>query len=56
VPIERTFGVAERIDSDGDVVVELDEEAVAAAADALLAAGVQTIAIAFLWSVRNDAH
>jgi N-methylhydantoinase A len=56
VPIERTFGVAERIDSDGDVVVELDEQAVAAAADALVAAGVETIAIAFLWSVRNDAH
>jgi N-methylhydantoinase A len=56
VPIERTFGVAERIDSDGDVVVELDEAAVAAAADALVAAGVETIAIAFLWSVRNDAH
>jgi N-methylhydantoinase A len=56
VPIERTFGVAERIDSDGDVVVELDEAAVAVAADALVAAGVETIAIAFLWSVRNDAH
>jgi N-methylhydantoinase A len=56
VPIERTFGIAERIDSDGDVVVELDEDAVAAAADALVAAGVETIAIAFLWSVRNDAH
>ena len=56
VPIERTFGVAERIDSEGDVVVALDEEAVAAAADALLAAGVDTIAIAFLWSVRNGAH
>ena len=26
VPIERTFGVAERIDSDGDVVVALDED------------------------------
>jgi len=48
VPIERTFGVAERIDSDGDVVVELDEAAVAAAADALVEAGVETIAIAFL--------
>jgi N-methylhydantoinase A len=56
VPIERTFGVAERIDSDGDVVVALDEAAVAAAADSLLAAGVDTIAIAFLWSVRNGAH
>ena len=35
------------------IVVALNEEAVAAAADALLAAGVDTIAIAFLWSVRN---
>jgi N-methylhydantoinase A len=56
VPSERTFGVAERIDSDGDVVVELDQAAVAAASEALVAAGVETIAIAFLWSVRNDAH
>lgn len=56
VPIERTFGVAERIDSDGDVVVALEEEAVAAAADSLVAAGVETIAIAFLWSVRNSVH
>jgi N-methylhydantoinase A len=56
VPIERTFGVAERIDSDGDVVVALEEEAVAAAADSLVAAGVDTIAIAFLWSVRNSVH
>ena len=56
VPIERTHGVAERVDSDGDVVVELNEDEAAAAADALLAAGVETIAIAFLWSVRNDAH
>src|ERR1700704_5997794 len=48
VPIERTHGVAERIDSDGDVVVALDEAAVAAAAEALLEAGVDTIAIASL--------
>jgi N-methylhydantoinase A len=56
VPIELTHGVAERVDSDGDVVVALDEAAVAEAADALLAAGVDTIAIAFLWSVRNPEH
>ncbi len=56
VPIELIHGVAERVDSDGEVVVELDEQAVAEAADALLGAGVDTIAIAFLWSVRNPAH
>src|ERR1700710_332813 len=46
VPIERTFRVAERIDSHGALVVALDETAVAEAADALVAAGVETIAIA----------
>src|SRR5262245_12900754 len=56
VPIELTPGVAERVDSDGDVVVALDEAAVAKAADALAQAGVDTIAIAFLWSVRNPDH
>ncbi|HEX2392860.1 MAG TPA: hydantoinase/oxoprolinase family protein [Solirubrobacterales bacterium] len=56
VPLERTHGVSERIDSDGEVVVALNEGEVAAAADALLEAGVETIAIAFLWSVRNPEH
>jgi N-methylhydantoinase A len=36
--------------------VPLDENAVTEAARALVAEGVETIAIAFLWSVRNDAH
>jgi N-methylhydantoinase A len=56
VPPDRVHGVAERIDSDGNEVVALDEEEVAAAADALVAAGVDTIAIAFLWAVRNPEH
>src|SRR5262249_40934771 len=33
-----------------------DEDEVAGAARALVADGVDTIAIAFLWAVRNDAH
>jgi N-methylhydantoinase A len=56
VPISRVHGVAERMDSHGEEVVALDEAAVTAAAQALVADGVDTIAIAFLWSVRNDAH
>lgn len=50
------FGVAERVDSLGEEIVALDEAAVAAAADELAARGVEAIAIAFLWSVRNNAH
>jgi N-methylhydantoinase A len=56
VPAGRVHGVAERIDSQGQEVVALDEAAVTTAAQALVADGVDTIAVAFLWSVRNDAH
>ena len=56
VPSSRVFGVAERMDSQGHEVVALDEHAVTEAARALVADGVETIAIAFLWAVRNDAH
>ena len=53
---ENVFGIAERFDSLGQEIVALDEDAVAAAADTLVARGVDTIAVAFLWSVRNNAH
>jgi len=56
VPRELIRGVDERIDRDGDVLVALDEEAVAAAVDSLLAAGVEAIAVCLLWSFVNDAH
>lgn len=56
VPPALVHGVSERVDSGGHEVVALDEEAVTQAARALVADGVETIAIAFLWSVRNDAH
>ena len=49
-------GVSERIDSRGDEVVALDEDEVIAATQVLLDDGVDTIAIAFLWAIRNDAH
>jgi N-methylhydantoinase A len=56
VPAGHVHGVAERMDSQGQEVVALDEAAVADATRSLIAAGVETIAIAFLWSVRNDVH
>jgi N-methylhydantoinase A len=55
-PLVPPHGVNERIDSEGLEVVALDETEVTAAAQTLVAEGVDAIAIAFLWSVRNDAH
>jgi len=46
----------ERIDFRGDVVVPLDEESVRAAARRFAEAGVEAVAVAFLWSVLNPDH
>lgn len=50
------LGVPGRLDADGVEVVPLDEAAVARAADALVAAGAQSIAVSFLHAYRNPAH
>ena len=51
-----TFGVGERVDLDGEVVAPLREEDVLAAAEALRAAGADSVAVSLLWSFRNPAH
>jgi N-methylhydantoinase A len=56
IPRELIRGVAERMDVDGDVVVALHEEEVVEAIDSLVAAGVESIAVSFLWSFVNTAH
>jgi N-methylhydantoinase A len=56
VPRPLRRGVAERIDRDGRVVTPLDEASLAREVDALLAAGVESIAIVYLHSYRNPAH
>jgi N-methylhydantoinase A/oxoprolinase/acetone carboxylase beta subunit len=48
--------VAERLDADGNVLAELDEEGVEQAATALRDAGVDVIAIGFLFSFVNAEH
>lgn len=48
--------VYERVDCKGEVVLNLDEEHVQAAVERLLAAGVESIAVSFLWSFRNPRH
>ena len=56
--IERRFRleVGERMDAQGNVVRPLDEEAVRAAVQHLLAEGVESVVIHFLHSYVNDAH
>ena len=50
------IGVRGRIDAQGTIVEALDEQGVRDAAAALVADGVQAIAIAFLHSYRNPQH
>lgn len=56
VPKSLIAEVVERVDSKGDVVVELNEEGAKAAIRRLLDAGVEAIAIAFMWSFKNGDH
>lgn len=56
VPRSLVLEVSERIDVDGDEIVVLDEAALRAAICELADAGVEAIAISFLWSIRNNTH
>jgi N-methylhydantoinase A len=53
---DAIVGVRERIDLDGDVVAPLCEPDVAAAIDCFRAMGIESVAVSFLWSFRNDVH
>jgi N-methylhydantoinase A len=48
--------VAERVSAKGEIVTPLDEAALLAAADDLVAAGAQALAICFLFSFLNPVH
>ncbi len=56
--VERrlVIGVPERLDAHGQVVVPLDLAAAEAALDALVAAGVQAVAVSFLWAFLDPRH
>jgi N-methylhydantoinase A len=56
VPRDLRIEVEERMDARGDIVRPLDEAAVAAAANALLAKGCESVVIHFLHSYANPAH
>jgi 5-oxoprolinase (ATP-hydrolysing)/N-methylhydantoinase A len=56
VPRDLRLEVPERMDAAGGVITPLDETALLAAADALVAAGCAAIAICFLHAYANPAH
>jgi N-methylhydantoinase A len=53
---ELRLEVAERIDAEGAIVTPLDEAQVAHVAEQLAAAGVESLAIVFLFAFRNPVH
>ncbi|HYI14778.1 MAG TPA: hydantoinase/oxoprolinase family protein [Thermomicrobiales bacterium] len=53
---DLAFEVTERLDANGEVVKELDEESVRAALDAALAAGATSVAVALLHAWKNPVH
>jgi N-methylhydantoinase A len=56
VPRDLRFGVPERIDGRGNVLVPLDEAAVKALAPKLAAAGIEAIAIGYMHAYLDGAH
>jgi N-methylhydantoinase A len=56
IPRSRIHEVAERVDARGNVVVPLSLDDVDVASDALVEAGVESVAIAFLHSYRYPEH
>ena len=56
VPRRAIFEVDERIAHDGEVLQPLDPESVAAAADRIAAAGMESVAVCLLHAYANPAH
>jgi N-methylhydantoinase A len=56
IPRHLTFEVPERISSEGDVIVPIDELRLRDIAAELKAHKVEAVAVCFLWSVNNPAH
>lgn len=56
IPRNLRFGVSERVNVRGEVLIELDEAAVAALSDTLNAQRVKAVAVGFLHSYANPTH
>ncbi|TWT15569.1 hydantoinase/oxoprolinase family protein [Reyranella sp. CPCC 100927] len=56
VPRELRFGVPERLDGRGNVLIPLDEQAVRALAPQLKAAGIEAIAVGYMHAYLDGKH
>lgn len=56
VPKHRVYGVNERIDSMGDIVVDFNEEQARDIARELDDEAIDAVGVSFLWSFLNDDH
>ena len=56
VPASLIFGLVERIDYAGRIVVPLSAASLERIADRLIAERVEAVAVSLLWSFRNPAH
>ncbi len=56
VPRYLTFEIRERIDSEGDVFVELDEQSVLTAIEDSRRLGAEAVAVCLIWSTVNPDH
>jgi N-methylhydantoinase A len=56
VPRFLTFEIRERIDSEGGVFLELDEQSVLEAIDGARRLAAEAIAVCLIWSIVNPAH
>ena len=56
VPRDRRTEVVERVSASGDVLTQLDEDSVVAAAKTLRESGAEAVAVALLHSYRKPAH
>ena len=54
--VEDTRGIKERMDAQGNVVVDMDEDQARAAIDGLVSGGVQSFAVSLINSYVNPAH
>ena len=55
-PGRRRMGIEERVAADGEILIPLDEDSVLSATEALVADGVEAIAICFLFAFVEPAH
>ncbi len=56
VPRSLIFGIRERVDYRGDVISPLREQDIYDAISHIKSAGVEALAICYLWSFKNTAH